>query len=60
MDENSINLLFSAINTVSSLSILVLWLIREIRRSDLLSESDREELEKFREIARQKMTQTNT
>lgn len=58
MDENTLNLLVQATNAISSLTILVLWLVREIRRADAQSESDMKELEAYRDIARQKL-QTN-
>lgn len=55
MDENTLQLLIASAQTVLNLTVLIIWLIREIRVNDKLTESEQEELARFRDIAMNKM-----
>lgn len=60
MDENTLQLLVASAQTVLNLTVLIIWLIREIRVNDKLSDSEREELQRFRDIAMNKMQTTQS
>ena len=58
MDENTLSLLIASGQTLLNLTVMIIWLIREIRQNDKLTASEQEELARFRDIAMNKM-QTN-